>query len=153
MNKLRLHFVLLFLAVTSIVTAQGIDMNNREVVKILKNVSAFSKAVMASDYQAIGDAYTVDAKIFPNGPDIIEGRDAIKKYWTLPEGRSTKYHKINPVEIKITGNEAYDYGYYEGTTLFDDGKESSWRGKYVIIWRKEDGDWKIYLDIWNAIRD
>ena len=120
---------------------------------ILKNISAFSKAVMASDYELISNAYTEDAKIFPNGLDIIEGRDAIKKYWILPEGRSTKYHKLTPVEIKIIGDEAYDYGYFEGTTLFDDGRESSWRGKYVVIWRKVDGDWKIYLDIWNAIRD
>ena len=133
-------------------SAQNVDRNNGEIIKILKNTAEFSAAIMASDYQAIGNAYTLDAKIFPNGSDIIEGREAIIKYWVLPEGRSTKYHKVTPEEIKITGDEAYDYGYYEGTTLLADGKESSWRGKYVIIWRKVDGDWKIYLDIWNSIR-
>ena len=62
-----------------------------------------------------------------------------------------KFHKITPKEIKVVGNEAYDYGYYEGTTLRANGSESNWKGKYVIIWKKVAGEWKIYLDIWNRI--
>ena len=108
---------------------------------------------MRSDYHSIGKAYTVDAKIFPNNMDIIQGREEIIKYWTLPEGLRTKYHKIIPEEIKIIGNEAYDYGYYEGTTLRSDGTESNWKGKYVVVWRKIDREWKMYLDIWNRIKD
>ena len=34
--------------------------------------------------------------------------------------------KVTPEEIKIIGNEAYDYGYYEGRSIGGDGKESSW---------------------------
>lgn len=62
-------------------------------------------------------------------------------------------HKISPQEIKIIGNEAYDYGYYEGTTRFSDGKEKSGKGKYVIVWKKVENEWKIYLDIWNRIAE
>lgn len=98
-------------------------------------------------------AYTDDAKIFPNNMDIIEGRDAIITYWTLPEGVETIYHKITPEEIKILGNEAYDYGYYEGKTKRADGSELKWKGKYVIIWKKINEEWKIYLDIWNRIQN
>ena len=58
---------------------------------------------------------------------------------------------IMPEEIVIMGNEAYDYGYYEGQTKNADDSTTSWRGQYVIIWKKEEGDWKMYLDIWNRI--
>jgi hypothetical protein len=71
---------------------------------------------MASDYDGITDTYTVDGKIMPPGVDIIEGREAIKKRWTLPEGVQTIYNKIIPVEITIQNKHAYDHGYYEGTT-------------------------------------
>ena len=96
--------------------------------------------------------YTVDGKIFPNNLEIIEGREKIKKYWTQPEGVKTIAHKVTPSELKIIGKEAYDYGYYEGTTRLANGDEVSWKGKYVIVWKKVGKDWKIYLDIWNSIK-
>lgn len=147
-------FVLGLLTLISIsLTAQHYTGNKEDIDKILLNVKAFSVHVMNADTKAIGMAYTANAKIFPNNRDIITGREAIIGYWTLPEGLSTKYHKITPEEINVLGDEAYDYGYYEGTTLRADGSQSSWKGKYVIIWKKVNGEWKIYLDIWNAIRE
>ncbi|MBO6606110.1 nuclear transport factor 2 family protein [Psychroserpens sp.] len=142
---------LLFLSFS--VSSQSYTGDEKDIGMILSNIKDFSNSVMNSDYQAIGKAYTEDAKIFPNNRDIIAGQDAIIKYWTLPEGLKTKYHKITPEEIKIIGNEAYDYGYYEGTTLRADGTESNWKGKYVIVWKKLNDEWKIYLDIWNSIKN
>ena len=117
---------------------------------ILKNVAAFSKAYMGGNIEKLSRFYTEDGKIFPNNTDIISGRDAIKKRWTLPEDVSIKYHKVTPLEIKIIGDFAYDYGYYEGSSVSQKG-ESPFKGKYVIVWKKIDGDWKMYLDIWNNI--
>ena len=133
--------------------SQNLQGNQEDIDLILSNIKSFSNSVINSDYQSIGMAYTDDAKIFPNNREIIQGREAIVRFWTLPEGVQTKYHKIIPEEIKIIGNEAYDYGYYEGITLRPDGTESSWKGKYVIIWKKINQDWKMYLDIWNRIKD
>ncbi len=153
---MKLHRLILFaswLFVVSTGQAQTYIGDEREIQQILSEIRLFSEAVMASDYDNIANAYTTDGKIFPNNREIISGRDSIRAYWVLPEGVRTSYHHITPLEIKITGDEAYDYGYYEGTTLRADGTESHWRGKYVIIWRKVDEEWKIYLDIWNRISD
>ncbi|WP_298901695.1 nuclear transport factor 2 family protein [uncultured Psychroserpens sp.] len=119
---------------------------------ILKNTVLFSTYIKDSNYKMIGASYTNDAKIFPNNRDIIEGTKDIIAYWTLPDGVSIKHHKVVSNEIKILGDEAYDYGTYEGTTLLKNGKEVSWKGKYVIVWKKIDGIWKMYLDIWNSIK-
>ncbi len=122
---------------------------------IRANIKAFSQALMTQDYDFVVNAYTDDAKIFPNGTKILIGKTAIRKYWTPPAGsnRKTTYHKITPEEIKIIGSEAYDYGYYEGKSLGEDGKESSWKGKYVITWKEvEPNVWKMYLDIWNSVQ-
>ena len=126
--------------------------NKNDIKIILNNVAEFSSHVMNGDTKSIGDSYTKGAKIFPNNTKIIEGKEAIINYWTPQNGFKISHHKVTPHEIKINGNEAYDYGVYEGTTLKPDGSSSSWKGKYVIVWKKENKEWKIYLDIWNNIK-
>lgn len=127
--------------------------DKQEIKNILNNIASFSESVVAGDDAAIAAAYTEDAKIFPNNRDIIAGQSKIQTYWVSEEGYAVTHHKITPSEIKILGDEAYDYGYYEGTSQGPDGKPATWRGKYVIVWKKIDGEWKIYLDIWNNIRN
>lgn len=118
---------------------------------ILKNTASFSEAYMNEDATTIANFYTIDGKIFPGRSDIISGKEAIKKRWTITDGRDVLYHKVTPSEIKIIDNYAYDFGYYEGKSLSADKKESSFKGKYVIVWKKIKDDWKIYLDIWNGL--
>lgn len=65
------------------------------------------------------------------------------------------HHKITSEYIQFFGDYAHDYGYgyFEGKTKQQDGSIAEWRGKYVVVWKKENGNWKMYLDIWNGIRD
>lgn len=109
----------------------------------------FSQFYMDGNIPALAMCYTEDGKIMPPNAGIIEGREAIQKRWTLPEGVKILYHKTISVDLEILGETAYDAGTYEGTTQRADGSESSWDGKYIIIWKKLDGEWKIYWDIWN----
>lgn len=128
-------------------------MATSDVEIIKKNTLKFSKAFMGGDVKTLVNFYTDDSKIFPNGRKIMEGTEKLTQYWTIPEGMKTVYHKVTPEEIKIEGDTAYDYGYYEGKTLKKDGSESAWKGKYVIVWKKINEDWKIYLDIWNTVKN
>ncbi len=125
--------------------------DQKEIDQIIMNSQNFSKDMMNSDHVKLGDTYTKDAKIFPNRTKIITGKEAITKFWKLPDGVQTAYHKIIPEEIEIVDNTAYDYGYYEGKTKKSDGSEVEWKGKYVIVWKKVKTQWKIYLDIWNSV--
>ena len=104
-----------------------------------------------ADAAKIASFYTSDGKIFPGNSDIVSGRPEIEKRWQFAEGASNLFHKVTPVEIRILNNYAYDYGYYEGSITNKDKKVTDFKGKYVIVWRKEIGDWKIYLDIWNRL--
>lgn len=119
---------------------------------IAAQAKAFSAYFVAGNYDAMLDIYTPDAKIFPAGRMILSGQD-LRNYW-LPKPDATSkviYHKVTPEELKILGNEAYDYGYYEGISQMEDGSKSTWGGKYVIVWKEVNpGVWKMYLDIWNS---
>ena len=144
---MRIILTILALTIFSSINAQ-----DKEVESIKSQAKTFSEYLMQGERDKVVAMYTSDAKIFPSDADILEG-EALANYWNPPGESSwkTSYHRITPVEIKILGNEAYDYGYYEGTST--NGEQTSdWRGKYVIIWRKVKGEWKIYLDIWNRIK-
>ncbi len=139
------------LSIPLLLPAQQFYGEQAEIDAILSKVRQFSQFVMQSDYDGIAGTYTLDGKIFPNNADIITGFEAIKKRWTLPEGIRISYHKIKPLEIRVLGEFAHDHGYYEGTTIRADGSTSDWKGKYVVVWQKVDGQWLMYLDIWNRI--
>lgn len=149
--KKAIFFCLFICGMSAGLSAQKFIGDRQAINQILRNTEAFSLAYMRSDFVTLTSFYTEDAKIFPEKTDIIEGAKAIKKRWTLPEGVKTLLHKVTPREIKIIDDHAYDYGYYVGRTQQKDGSVSSWKGKYVIVWKKVDNDWKIYLDIWNKI--
>ncbi|NAY92984.1 DUF4440 domain-containing protein [Muricauda sp. JGD-17] len=121
--------------------------------KILEATRNFSTAFINGDYETIANSYTLDAKIFPNNADIISSREAIKAKWMQGAGAKILHHEILPQEIKFFGNYAHDYGYYQGKTERKDGSVVDWKGKYVVVWKKENGNWKMYLDIWNRIQD
>ena len=118
---------------------------------IHENIESFSKAYMDGDIEALVNMYTEDGKIFPNNRKIIAGKTDLLTYWNIPEGARIINHKVTPIEINIENDTAYDYGYYEGKTLTKDKKEISWQGKYIIVWKKVNDEWKIHLDIWNNV--
>ncbi len=141
----------LFLILTLI--SLQVNGQSADIEAIKKQSREFSRLMVAGDYDAMLDVYTTDAKIFPANRTILEGED-LRSYWIPAEGAGSRViqHEANPEEIKVLGNEAYDWGYYNGTSVNGD-QESKWKGKYVIVWRKEDGEWKMYLDIWNRVVD
>jgi serine beta-lactamase-like protein LACTB len=128
----------------------GIEAPAEEEEERIKDAArAFSAAYVREDLDVMMQYYTEDAAIFPTQGDILDTREAIAAYWTVPEGTDILHHASMPEDIRITGNTAYDYGYYEGR-LRRNGEETGFEGKYVIVWEKgEDGQWRMKLDIWN----
>ncbi len=152
MNKVKkMYFVLVLLFFAPQLNAQTYNGDEKEIEKILTSVAYFSDCLVNKEMDKLVACYTKDAKIFPNKQNILEGIEGLKQYWVTPKDVQIVQHKITPIEITIENKTAYDYGYYEGTTRRPDGSEISWKGKYVIVWKKVEGEWKIYLDIWNEI--
>ncbi|MGH7494329.1 MAG: YybH family protein [bacterium] len=126
--------------------------DEQEIINTLARISdQFSAAYVQGDIAKLISLYTDDAVIFPGNSDLIRGKEAIEKYWTLPPGRTITHHKITSVEIKIMGEFAYDYGYYE---ISGSNNGAAWGpnyGKYLIVWKQsQDGAWKMHLDMWNS---
>lgn len=50
-------------------------------------------------------------------------------------------------EVEAAENFAYEVGNY--ALMGEDGSEVD-SGKYIVIWRMEDGEWKLHRDIFNS---
>lgn len=151
MNQLKLIFCLSILFLFSNVQAQNYIGKKKDINKILKNIEQFSQNYIDGNIKDLVGSYTFDGKIFPNKTKIIEGQKKLTEFWTPQKGSKNLQHKITPVEIKIVKKTAYDYGYYEGTSQNAKGETYEYHGKYVIVWKKTKGKWKIYIDIWNSV--
>ena len=80
---------------------------------------------------------------------IVPGPDSIRAVMTPFFADTNLSLTWDPVEADVSA--AGDLGYTRGRFLrqrrLDDGRVVSARGTYVTIWKREDGAWKVALDI------
>ncbi|MGD9904152.1 MAG: DUF4440 domain-containing protein [Vicinamibacterales bacterium] len=107
----------------------------------------FTRAHVAGDVATIDAMFTRDATSFPPGADPAIGPAAIHAL-TMDYLRAgvTAFREQS---TDVYGNEdlVVDHGTYTMTYGPDHVVE---RGKYLNVWRREDGAWKIHANIWNT---
>ena len=58
-----------------------------------------------------------------------------------------KNAKLNILEVDQHGDTAIEVGQYTLSSADDQVMD---QGKYVVIWKYENGCWKLHRDIWNT---
>jgi uncharacterized protein (TIGR02246 family) len=107
-------------------------------------MAAFNKGDMA----ALGQMYTDDAYLLPPGAEIVKGRAGIQTFWTNAAAAIGDL-KLTTVDVKPLGSDAArEVGTFTLKTKGDKPQEVA--GKYVVVWEKTGGQWKLATDIWNA---
>lgn len=123
-----------------------------DVEAILAQSARLSQAYVDGDIEALVAVYAEDGVAGPGGRDFVRGHDALEALWALPEGRTITHHRSSPVEIHVVGDVAYDWGYYEGAAAEDGEPGTPFRGKYLIVWRRDsDGTWRMAHDMWSRV--
>jgi uncharacterized protein (TIGR02246 family) len=99
------------------------------------------------DFDGIASLYTDDATAFPPGSAMVKGRPAIGAMWkSMAEQVSDP--KVTTLDVKPLGpSAAREIGTFSLTTKGPTPQEVT--GKYVVVWEKVGGDWKLAADIWN----
>lgn len=99
------------------------------------------------DFQGIAELYSADAIAFPPGSAIVRGKAAIGAMW---KGMAEQVGnpKVTTLEVKRLGPAtAREVGTFSLTTKGPSPKEIS--GKYLVVWERVRGQWKLAADIWN----
>jgi uncharacterized protein (TIGR02246 family) len=107
-------------------------------------MAAFNKGDMA----AVGQMYIEDAYLLPPGAEIVKGRAAIQTFWTNAAAAIGDL-QLTAIDVKALGGDAArEVGTFTLKTKGDKPQEVA--GKYVVVWEKTGGQWKLATDIWNS---
>ena len=119
---------------------------------IAKIRTAYQTAVMTQDAAAIAKLYAADgAELAPNAP-AATGRAAIEKFHKdFAQQFMVHGMTITSQKTQVAGAIAYDVGTYKqqlmpmkGGNIIDD------HGKYVVLLKKEGGNWVVTHAIYNS---
>jgi ketosteroid isomerase-like protein len=108
----------------------------------------FSAFTAKGDAVGIASLYTANARLLPPDTEIVEGRQAIQSFWQAFLDSGVTDATLTTRDVEEGGNMAREIGTFTGQV--QQGTETvTVRGKYVVIWKQEDGAWKMDVDIWN----
>ena len=99
------------------------------------------------DFGGVASLYTDDATAFPPGSGMVKGRAAIEALWKSMAAQVSD-PKLTTLDVKPFGpSAAREIGTFSLKTKGTTPQEAT--GKYLVVWEKIGGDWKLAADIWN----
>jgi len=113
-------------------------------------------AAQGADVDRIVSYWSDDAKVYPPGAPILEGKQAIRDF--IAASLKTPGFRVSwePAEVVVAPGESIGYTAGRNRLTFPDssGNIVTSLGRYVTVWRKNaDGAWKCVIDIWNNAPD
>lgn len=114
---------------------------------IIRMNESYSKRFKTNDSAFYADRYCVDARVYSPGVPAVIGRDSIRSFFY--NGGNNTDATIDLPAGNFYGNA--DIVVEDGSYSFLDGKGGTVdKGKFLAIWKLEDGKWKLYREIWNT---
>jgi uncharacterized protein (TIGR02246 family) len=113
---------------------------------------AWGKAASAKDLEAVVAFYAPDGSLVWPGAPAALGTDRIREQWAeLMADTPGLNLRFDAERIVVSGDGtlASDFGKVEFGHDDDSGRHIQETGKYVVVWRKEQGAWKVLYDSYN----
>jgi uncharacterized protein (TIGR02246 family) len=104
-------------------------------------------ALAAGNAAAVADCYTPEAQMLPANSEVVSGREAIEQLWGGWIAAGVRKLTLEALEVEGFGKTAVEVGRY--TLPGEDGKLLD-AGKYVVVWKRHEGKWKLHRDIWTT---
>jgi ketosteroid isomerase-like protein len=99
------------------------------------------------DSAGMASAYSTDGSVMLNNMPSIKGKAPLTSVWGgfIRAG----VQKIQLTTLEVWGDE--NYITEEGTFVIKTKEDAQIdKGKYIVLWKKEDGKWKLHRDISNS---
>ena len=109
---------------------------------------AWEKAFNSGDFAAIARMMTSDACLLPPNGEKVCGAAAIEGFWKAASPTGAKM-ELREDEAETSGSLGFKTGTWR--MLSAEGAELD-HGKYVEVWKRVDGAWRLHRDTWNSSR-
>ena len=148
-SPLLILFSLVFACNEPAATDAAADDQKRDTVDykaaIEEQNKVFEDAVLKGDSAAIANLYHSNANVYPPNMERIDGKGMASMSAGMTKMGVKKFN-LDTKELFEGDEVVTEVGTYE---MADDNKTLE-KGKYVVIWKEEDGKMKLFRDIWNA---
>jgi uncharacterized protein (TIGR02246 family) len=128
-----------------------VAVNAADEAAIRGQVAKWLDLIKKKDSAAIAQMYTEDGALMPPNAPISKGRAAVQQSWAAMMNTPGFELTFAPEQIVLSGSAdmAMDRGTFR-MVVAPSGKAQIDTGKYVVVWRKIDGEWKAAADIINS---
>lgn len=109
-------------------------------------------AYNSGDIEGLGAMYAADARLQQGYCPVVEGREAITKFWRGDMGDGTSTTRLEVVDTFMADDVIYLSGNYAVEFGQADAPRKQFGGAYVQIWRREGAsDWSIVRETWTNL--
>lgn len=127
-------------------SASAFDIKQGE-ASILQSNQHFMKSFEVGDSVEVGDCYTTNAGLMAPHHPTIKGRKNIISFFSKTMGNGIFDFDLKTVKVWGDSSILVEEGTYQ---LSDKKKNQLDKGKYIVLWKQEAGNWKMYRDIWTS---
>ena len=79
--------------------------------------------------------------------ETIQGTEGIQAFWQGAMEMGIEHVKLQTQEVEQLADTAIELGHY---TLFGPNAQLIDQGKYLVVWKEQQGQWQLHQDIWNS---
>ena len=114
-----------------------------EAAAIMALESEFSAKFQEKDLEGILNLHATNGRQFPPNAEPVVGHEALRAQWEALFALEGSWESAE-AHVSASGDMAYDFG----TAMIDAG-DGPMPSKYLVVWVREDGEWKIAVDMFS----
>ena len=150
-HRVALATFILTLPVLLFVSCERAPEDTAEVRQAIEAINKqWEDAVKRGDAAAIAALYTEEARVLPQDGPTLVGREAIQNFQQSYIDAGFNDFRLTTLEVGVVRDLAYEIGEYALTIQPEEGEAIRDQGKYVVVWKRENGEWKLDVNIWNS---
>jgi ketosteroid isomerase-like protein len=117
------------------------------VLELIKLEGEFADAVSKGGGRAFASWFADDGVTLNNGQSPVIGRRNIEAIalWD-PKVYQLTWFPEGGQMMGPSNDTGFTYGHYDAITTGKDGKQTTQSGRYITVWKKIKGQWKVALD-------
>ena len=117
-----------------------------EAAAIMALESEFSAKFQEKDLEWIMNLHATNGRIFAPNAEPVVGHEALRAHYeaSLASLASEASWESAEAHVSASGDMAYDFG-----TAMSDAGDGPMLSKYLVVWVREDGEWKIAVDMFS----
>jgi uncharacterized protein (TIGR02246 family) len=108
---------------------------------------SFMTTFKGGDAAAMAALYTENGQLMSPNSDFVTGRPAIQGFWQALFDMGIKEVTLESADVEGHGDTAIEVGRF---ALRGEGGQDLDHGKYIVVWKRESGQWKLHHDIFNS---